>query len=352
MNQGGTANWLEALVNGLRIHGDEVFLCAGFVESNEIEDNIFQSLNGYRIRSLKRNSNITANLKSILEIRRLIKKIEPDILNTHTGKAGFLGRIAALGLNVQVVHTYHGHLLYGYFGPLKTKLIILCEKLMNRLTDHFIAVGLKVKDELIGSGIGDESRFTVIYPAIEKPERYQNFGKKPHQINKKITVGWLGRLERIKNPEMVMQAARFFPNINFKIGGSGTLESELCKFNGSNLILEGWVSSEKFWKECDLALLTSRNEGIPTSLIEASFAKLPIIATNVGSVTEVFDNKYGGFLIENEIDLFKAISFFIESPEKIELFGEANFNYASNKFSVERFLDAHLLIYSELMKRN
>ena len=127
VNQGGTAKWLETLVIGLREKGHQVHLLAGSVEENENEDPCFVNLDGIRVPGLGRSVSILGDLKAIITIRKMLKEVKPDVLNTHTAKAGAIGRIAAIGLGIRVVHTFHGHLLYGYFSKRKTQIIIFIE---------------------------------------------------------------------------------------------------------------------------------------------------------------------------------------------------------------------------------
>ena len=223
VNQGGTARWLEALVLELRSEGHEVSLFAGSVQENEIEDKCFQDLGGKRVSGLGRSVNLISDIKAILIIRSAIKNEAPDVINTHTAKAGVIGRIAAIWTGIKVVHTFHGHLLYGYFPPHKTKIVILIEKFLARFTDQIIAVGSQVKEDLLAAKIGSESQYFVISPAIPFPTFYSKIDARRTlgvENNTKV-IGWLGRLTAIKRPDRVIELAKCHPSITFVIGGTG-----------------------------------------------------------------------------------------------------------------------------------
>jgi hypothetical protein len=118
-NQGGTATWLANLIEGQRACEDKVWLLAGDVQRGEKEDPKFNELDGIRIRGLGRKISLIDDVKAIFLIRKQLRALNPDVINTHTAKAGMVGRVAAwsLGKNrPRIVHTYHGHVLYGYFG--------------------------------------------------------------------------------------------------------------------------------------------------------------------------------------------------------------------------------------------
>ena len=133
-NRGGTATWLNILIPEQRKLGHEVFLLAGYVQENEKEDLGFTNLSGIRIEHLGKKISLISDLQAILEIRKKIKELKPDLVNTHTSKAGMLGRIAAFSLFTKrptIVHTYHGHILYGYYSKSVTTIFTLIEKVLS-----------------------------------------------------------------------------------------------------------------------------------------------------------------------------------------------------------------------------
>lgn len=349
VNQGGTAKWLETLVIGLRAKGHEIYLLAGAVEENEKEDPCFNELNGTRVAGLGRSVSISADLKAIKSIRKLLKVIKPDVVNTHTAKAGAIGRIAAIGLGIRVIHTYHGHLLYGYFSKPKTKVIILIERTLGFFSTAFISVGSQVKDDLIQAGIGKIAKFTVIAPGISTPKFIdRTLARSQFGIHgDDVVVGWLGRVEKIKRPDRVVELANELPNNLFLLGGEGSLLATIKTERPNNLKLVGWSTPENFWPAADIALLTSDNEGLPTALIEAGYAGIPTVTLNVGSVAEIVIDGVNGFVVSNLNEFVQALERLNSDPALRKTLGEKARELAIEKFGVDGFIHKHLAVYSQ-----
>ena len=357
VNRGGTARWLEELITGLRSDGHEVLLAAGHVQSGEIEDRIFQELSGHRIESLGRSVSIFSDLKSLVEVRKYIIECRPDLINTHTAKAGLIGRLAAASVlknRPAIIHTFHGHLLYGYFPQWKTNIFIIIEKVLANLSDVLIAAGDKVKRDLIEAGIGKEEQYFVARPGVEilDIEPKKQIRARKSLPGDAIIVGWLGRLAPIKRPDRVIELAKDIKEMTFLIGGDGELLSSLEKDLPKNVKLLGWISPEEIWAVSDIALLTSENEAQPISLIEASLAGLPIVAENVGSVSEVVDSEVTGFLATNLAERIEALRKLSSSRDLRQTMGAAGKKYCEEKFGPQQFLDSHLKAYETAIKRH
>jgi len=348
VNQGGTAKWLETLVIGLRDNGHQVYLLAGSVEDNEKEDPCFVNLGGIRVLGLGRSVSVLGDLKAILTIRKILKDVKPDVLNTHTAKAGAIGRIAAIGLGIRVIHTFHGHLLYGYFSKRKTQIVIFIERTLGFFSTAFISVGSQVRDDLIRAGIGKTSKFTVIAPGISTPDfADRKSARSKFGINgDKLVVGWLGRVEKIKRPDRVVELALKLPENLFLIGGEGSLLPAIAEQRPENLKLVGWSTPEDFWPAVDIALLTSDNEGLPTALIEAGLAGIPTVTLNAGSVAEIVITGTNGFVVSNLEEAAKSLNSLNADPELRKKLGQQARELAVKKFGVERFINQHLAVYS------
>ena len=350
MNQGGTAKWIETLTIGLRNQGHQVILLAGSVEPNEIEDPSFEVLGGIRIKGLGRSLSAVNDIKSIFALRKIFKIEKPSIINTHTAKAGAIGRIAAFGLPSKVVHTFHGHLLYGYFSNFKSKFFITIERTLALQTDFFISVGSRVRDDLINAGIGRMEKYRVIAPGIKIEKNFtQQDARFQYGIeSNRFVVGWLGRLVQIKRPDLLLELASELPDVIFLVGGAGELLNLIDNYHGSNLVYVGWTDPDKFWPACDIALLTSDNEGLPTSLIEAAMHAVPIIARNVGSVSEIFENEKGGYLVSDSGSIQMRIRLLNKDRISLGILSDRAQEYAMDKFSVQKFLDDHISLYESL----
>lgn len=349
-NRGGTANWLNILVPELRELGNEVHLFAGYTPENEQEDLSFSQLRGTHIKFNGKQLNLVRDFVAIFRFRKILKEIQPDVLNTHTAKAGMIGRIAAIGLPVKLCHTYHGHVLTGYYNSYLVKIYIFIEKLLARRTDTIIAVGNKVKEELLEFGIGESNQYRVVEPGIPELKYLSKSAAKSkyHYEKNDFVIGWLGRLTPIKQPEIIINLSYIFSELNFLVGGDGELASIFTEKMPSNIKFVGWQNPEDFWPACNLALLTSRNEGIPTSLIEAAMFGLPIVAMDVGSVEEVVINEKNGFLVQDSLQIQKAIKIIYENKLLYSEMSKKSIEVSKLKFSKSTFISSHMSVYQKL----
>ena len=350
-NQGGTAAWLVTLIEGQRAFGDSVWLLAGDVQNGEKEDSRFSDLDGIRIRGLGRKISILNDVKTIILIRKQLQVLKPDVINTHTAKAGMVGRVAAwsLGRNrPRIVHTYHGHVLYGYFGRFSSFVFNRIEKILAIMTDLILVSGIKVKTELLQAGIGKDVKYIVVRPGVAQVEILNKSDAKAvfSISDEQIVVGWLGRIAQIKRPERIIELALEFPNLTFLVGGDGELFDQIRNETPDNMYLVGWTAPSLLWSAVDIALLTSDNEAQPISLIEAASLKLPLIGEDVGSVSEVIKDGVSGFLTKNHEQRTKAILELSSQPVLRAKMGGMAFEDFQNLFSVSQFIDSHRQAYS------
>jgi len=356
-NQGGTAGWLSVLIEGQRLEGNDVVLLSGSVQANEKEDSRFSELGGLRIQGLGRSISPIQDVRVIWALRKILIEIDPDIINTHTAKAGLIGRLAAKSIShrkIAIVHTFHGHILYGYFGRFRTGIFIQLERILSKLTDIILVSGLRVKNELLGKRIGNEAQYIVVRPGVppmtilSSTSVRQKFSISDDQI----VVGWLGRLTEIKRPDRVLELAEQLPNYFFLLGGDGELLESLRNDAPANVILTGWTTPAEIWSASDIALLTSDNEAQPISLVEAALAGLPLIGENVGSVSEVIQNTINGFLTHDLNSRVKAIEELAKNPELRQQMGEAARMNAVELFGVDQFLKTHSQAYEKAIEEH
>jgi glycosyltransferase involved in cell wall biosynthesis len=347
-NSGGTATWLNQLMDGDVFEGDENYLSFGRCSRSEIEAIPRQKFRVIRIKNLQRQISPWRDVKALFELMNLIRKLNPDVVNTHTFKAGTVGRVAVKfsgKKSIIMVHTVHGHLKYGYFNPLVSKVILTVERFMERLTDGFIVAGHKLLQELQDENLLRNSIVKVILPGFRSSRT-----KSGHVAEEKIKVGWLGRLTQIKRPDRVVQIARLLPNIDFFMGGSGELENEVTQYSPKNLHFVGWVDPNEFWSDKDIGLLTSDNEATPYAIIEGNMNGIPFVATRVGSVEDVVVNEVNGFLTkQNSQEMANRIGVLAENSELRTQMGRQALNLAEEKFGVARFQEEHRDFYRRLM---
>jgi len=355
VNRGGTAKWLQILSQGLTVNGHISLLVAGNIHEKEVEDPLFEKLDGIRVSNLGRSISIQQDIRAFVELRRIIKEHKPDLINTHTSKAGVLGRLAAISIlsdKPAIVHTYHGHLLYGYFGKLKIRVIVAIEKFLAQFSSVLIVSGKRVRNELLAVGVGKQSKFVLIKPGIP-PINFANKIETRKELgisSDAIVVGWLGRFTEIKHPERVLEIAVWTPNVIFLMGGDGELHKSISELAPPNVRLIGWTTPEILWGASDIAILTSDNEAQPISLVEAAMAGLPTIALNVGSIESVVADGETGFLVKNLQEMSDRINELVINESLRSEFGKRAVVKMGQEFSEVNFVISHIHSYEKALK--
>ena len=352
LNVGGTARYITRLAEELPRHKIETFVATGFVQGSEQEDPSVKKLKVIRIPSLGRQINPIKDHFAFKQLLEIIKEIKPDILHTHTFKAGYIGRIKtkeinkAAGKQVKFVHTFHGHLFDDpEFSGLKSLIITSFERRFAMRTDAIVTVGAQVAQELLEREIGQPEQFTNIPPGVEPLKIPKS---KPRT---KITIGWIARVTGVKNPLRALEIAKLFPDAQFLIAGGGDMLDQVKVQAPRNTKVIGWTDASKLFAASDIILSTSENEGMPIALIEAQLASKPVVATNVGGVSEVVLNNKTGFVTRKKTeDLAKALEKLINSKTLRTAQGEAAKAHAAKAFSVEKMIQAHVSLYKKLAK--
>ncbi|MEY4152908.1 MAG: hypothetical protein RL470_967 [Actinomycetota bacterium] len=289
MNVGGPAVIVAELMRGLDSSRFEQILITGYCDETEADylDEVATDITATRIAGLGRSVSPIADLKAFFGLVRTIKTLQPDVIHTHTAKAGALGRLASIiaGRGAVRIHTFHGHLLHGYFAGWKTKLVVLVEKFFAKRTHHLIAIGTEVERELLAAGIGKASQYSVFFPGLPEPHTASKaeIRKRLELDPSAIYCTFVGRLTHIKRPDRLLDIAaamvkREIP-IHFLIAGEGELfDSSKARATNENLPVTflGWRKDiADLFAASDIAILTSDNEGIPLTLIQAAQAGLP-----------------------------------------------------------------------------
>jgi len=340
LNIGGTASWLNQLSISLQEQGHVVRIISGCTELNEAPALMNPGLDVKFLSTLRKRFSLIQDVRSFLRIRMEIKRFAPTIINTHTSKAGFLARLANLTFlknRPRIVHTLHGHLLYGYFPKWKSVVIIFIERALGTFTDLILIPGHLVALEAKKAGLVRASKVFEVVPGV-----CISIPPKGVSTEGRLKVGWLGRLTQIKRPDRVMELAERFPEIDFHIGGAGELMQSLLMNCLPNVVFEGWVDAIEFWPRMDIALLTSDNEAMPISLIEAGMLGIPAITTNVGSTSEVVIDGVTGYVVNGDsTSIFEALQKMADSTEIRILFGRNARAFTSSTFSPRKQLELH-----------
>jgi glycosyltransferase involved in cell wall biosynthesis len=362
MNVGGPAVLVADLVRNLNSAEFESVLVTGFCDENESDylDQVAVDIQAIKLPGLGRSISVTKDLKAFFLLVKEIRKFRPDVIHTHTAKAGVLGRLAAIVAlpKAKRVHTYHGHLLHGYFNPMKVKLIILLEKILGFFTYKIIAIGNVVKNDLLNAGIGNEQKFEVIYPGLQdlilhsKSDARRILGLD----DTKTYLVFVGRLTQIKRPDRLIELARFLkqnnPEVHLLIAGAGELLEKLHSESESEslpITFLGWRNDiEVILSASNIAILCSDNEGIPLTLIQASQVGLPIVSTNVGSVSDIVVDGLTGLLTDvSTKGLTQGVSVLLADTDLGIALGKSGQARAKELFSLATMVSQHRQMYSQ-----
>ena len=351
MNVGGTATYLANLLQGLEKLGVENLLVMGNVPKGETEDNVVNNLPHVRIETLSRELNFKLDRSARSAIEKEIERFKPDIIHTHTFKAGFLVRLKVR--KTPVIHSFHGHHLYDpEFGFFKRSVLNVIERVLAPRADAIITIGKRVRDELLAVHIGKRGQYTTIAPGIESLEirdeenvRAQ-FGFKADEI----LVVWLGRFTAVKRPDRVIEIAQKVSSVRFVMAGGGEMFEEVKKSAPVNVTFVGYQDKSDMWRIADIALCTSDSEGMPLALIEAQMAGVPVVSTDVGSVSEIVEDGVSGRLTSRDsAALADAVKEVIDSIKLSDQMGIAARNRAAREFSSEVMAQAHIDLYRKIL---
>jgi len=364
MNVGGPAVQISGLMRGFNTTEFDHRLYTGYCDADEADylDTVATYVKAVRIQGFGRRVSLGGDLKAFISLVNEIREFKPHIVHTHTAKAGFLGRIASIiSLHPSKrVHTFHGHLLNGYFGPIKRSLVVIAEKFLAIFTHELLAVGDKVRQDLLEAGIGSKSKFGLMPPGLAigvLPDR-QDSRTTLKLPAKSLQCAFIGRVTQIKRPDrfldVVSEIKKRGVKLDFSIAGDGEL-LEMCRerIKQENLpvTILGWQSNiEKVLSSADMVVLTSDNEGTPLSLIQAAMARLPVVTTNVGSVPEVvLDGVTGivtGLGVQEIADALEKLTNDTDLRAKL---GAAAEKFTISNFGVERLIHDHEELYKKLL---
>jgi glycosyltransferase involved in cell wall biosynthesis len=364
MNVGGPAVQVSGLMRRLNSAEFDHRLYTGFCTIDEADylDSVATDVKAFRIEGFGKRVSLRGDIKSFLLLIEAIREFKPHIIHTHTAKAGFLGRIASLvSLQKSVrVHTFHGHLLNGYFGSCKRILIVIAERILAFPTQQLLAVGYKVRQDLLKAGIGSKEKFGLMPPGLalgnlsSKNDALTFFGLN----NQRLQCAFIGRVTQIKRPDrfldVVSEIKKRQVNLDFFIAGDGEL-LEVCRERiiAENLPVKvlGWQSNiEKVLSAADIVVLTSDNEGTPLSLIQAGMARRPVVSTNVGSVPEVVLDNVTGLVTGLEVqEIADALEKLVSDKALRAQLGIAAQEFTLANFGVQRLVRDHELLYKKLL---
>lgn len=320
-----------------------------------------------------------ADLRALWILFRHMRRFRPTIVHTHMAKAGLLGRLAAAAYNLtrgfapraQVVHTYHGHVLEGYFGRLQTSVYIGLERLLAHFSDAIVAISPAIRRELTGTyRIGRDHQYRVVplgfdltaFTAIDDQARIAARGALGIPPGAPV-VSTVGRLTAIKDHhlflDVVRRIAAMHPGVIALVAGDGELRGELEALANTlgvagNVRFLGWRRDlATVYGATDVFLLTSRNEGTPVALIEAMASGVPGVSTDVGGVKDVIAAANLGRLAApgDAAALAAAAVELLESPGLRAAIGGSAREHIVQRFSIDRLVSDIAGLYRDLNER-
>lgn len=362
---GGAQEYLLSIVKGLDKSLFEPMVL-GRMEGEFVQ--MFQSLEGVKVldvRSLRRDISPFNDVRSVFEITRLCKENQIDIVHTHSSKAGVVGRLGAWRAGVKtIVHTVHGFSFNDFMPGLERAGMVFLERWMSRYTTDLLFVSNKDRETGNALGIGAKERSLTIYNGID----YQPFESKPDReaVRKSLgidsddyVIGFTGRLSKQKGIHILVEAFARFQSENLSarllLVGDGPLRNRVENL-ARKLRVESRVSITGFRDDVaqmlsamDLFVMTSLWEGLSRSLVEAMYAKIPVIATDVGGTSDAVKTGETGWLVPpDDIDsVASAMKEAVADPQKCARLAGSAHAWAVSAFDLRKMLLSISSMYLE-----
>ena len=378
LNMGGPALHVAYLSAGLNERGYETILVAGSLAKGEESMSFVADELGVpvvTIAQLHREISPVRDALAVVRLARLLRSERPHILHTHTAKAGAIGRFAALLAGSArppiVVHTFHGHVLKGYFGPVRAGFFRVLERWLARTSTALVAVSPEVRDDLVALGVARSEKFTVVRLGIELEQRV-DAGPDGRAAMRRLLgvpeerfmVGWIGRMTPVKRTDDVLLALKRLRESGVDAclclvgdgpdrAGMEQRASELGLIRDT-LFLGYQEEVAQFYAAFDAVVLPSGNEGTPVSAIEALAGGRPVVATRDGGVPDVIRDGVDGYLVDpGALDqLAERLGRLARDPELRQRMGEEGRARVLPRYAVDRLIDDVDRLYRSLLDAN
>jgi glycosyltransferase involved in cell wall biosynthesis len=373
LNVGGAALSVLELAAGQLRHGHDVVVVGGRIPPGEASMEHVAAELGVpylHLASLQRDVAPASDLATIRALRRLLRRRRPDVLHTHTAKAGATGRTAALlagrARPRAVVHTFHGHVLRGYFDPLRERAFRVTERVLALSTDRAIAVSAEVRDDLVSLHVAPAEKIAVVPYGFDLDRRVRSDAATRARKRAEagadtdaFVIGWAGRLTAIKRPLDLVRAAAAVEGSLLVLAGDGDLRGDVAALARELGVPErvrflGYVDDIGDWYAAfDAFLLTSLNEGTPVVAIEAQAAGVPVVATDAGGTRTVVADGETGFVVAiGDVDALAERLRRLRDDDALHARLAANGRAAMRQaFSTDRMVDDVERLYEEILAR-
>lgn len=360
---GGVLEYLYMFLKNFKDENYENVL----IVSQDYENKLYKFkdiVNDIYVVNMTREIKLKQDIKSTLEIKKLLKKIKPDILYLHSSKAGAYGRIAKFfNRKTKILYNAHGWYFNADMSPKKKKIIILIEKILALRANKIINISKSEYDSALKYKIAPEKKMCIIENGIDFKkfdgcDKYREETRKKYNINDgEILIGVVGRLSEQKDPMTTIKAFNEVykenKNVRLMYVGSGELENEVMKYVKENnlqhlVTITGWVDkTEEYIPAFDIAILPSKWEGFGLVLIEYMACKKPIVASKVGGILNIIKTEENGFLVEtgNTKRFAECIVKYINNEGLYNKIVNYNYNYAIKNFSITKLIIEHENIF-------
>ncbi len=371
MDWGGSPDIVRLLCQGLDPEKFDITLVIG--RSAHISQTNQQFLEQFKNRTryipqLQREINPLKDLAALIKIYNILHTGKFDLVQTHTAKAGILGRLAARLAGVKkIVHWSHGHNFYGYFGFWGSKLVITIERFFDRFSDKFIALTELEKSDLINYRVTSAKKVVVVQSGLEI-EKYQSSQEGIKKLKEEWrlpatarVVGMVGRLEPVKGPLLMVEAAKIVaaacPDVIFLVIGEGSLRKKMeeqCRTANltGNFVFAGWREHvEQLLGVLDILVLPSLNEAVGRIILEAAAYGVPVVATRVGGVPEIVRDQETGLLVpaQDAGSMARALVELLTDREKREHLGQAAKEKVTTRFTAREMVRSINNLYLDLV---
>jgi glycosyltransferase involved in cell wall biosynthesis len=375
LNVGGPAIQAATLSDRLVPQGFETLLIYGRVSPGE--GDMSYLLEGRNVRTahvprLHRSVSPADDARAFAAVYRHLREFRPEIVHTHTAKAGAIGRAAALicnrlaGTRIRTVHTYHGHVFEGYFRY--PGVFVAIERMLAPATDRLIGISPEIATVLRHKyRIGRADQWNVIqlgfdlapFAAVDDTARVE--ARRALRVEGAKTVTIVGRLTAIKQHDLFLRVARAVnerqPSVCFLVVGDGelrgALERSACEFGLAGAVrFLGWRKDlTTIYGATDVCVLTSRNEGTPVALIEALASGVPVVSTEVGGVRDVVDDPVLGRLAaDGDVNaLAAAVVAALDPAERTPDLRDARRRSVIARYGIDRLADDVASLYRTLL---
>ena len=368
LNDGGPARVLAEWCKESRQLGHQVRILCGRCASDEPDIGpllIMQGIQVDYIEELGRKPSPLRDLRSLWVITRYLRRYQPDMLHTHTAKAGLLGRLCAKYLRLPCLHSYHGHVLHGYWSPKISKVIRLTEQIIARWGHCHSLTASLVHELSVVHRIGSHTRWHTlpipIAPLSHPPANRHDIAKAHHLTNwteDTPCIGFLGRLAPVKDPLLFVDVVRELAQkqkIQVIIAGDGLLKREVEEALASlpstcHAWQVGFIPAEEALALMDVLVLTSHNEGTPLTIIEAASLEIPVVAPKVGGIRDMTDSPFLYRSERSAAELATGVNHQLLQPKA---FIQEHARQFTQKYNPQHLVPRYIAIYQKIaLERN